>query len=88
MNRRTRIVVAILTFVALAYLVAPAFLKLGKLKAQKKELLAEIRELSGQNQVLENELRLLKEDPVYLEYITRKKFKKAKPGEIIYQIVD
>lgn len=88
MNRRSRIIVAIVTFIAVAYLVAPAFFKLAKLKHQRKELSQEIRELNARNQKLENELRLLREDPVYLEYIARKKFKKAKEGEVIYRIVD
>ena len=71
-------------------------------KAAKKFLVDEINEewrkglepaLTGawdsdaRNRVLENELRLLKEDPVYVEGVARRLFRKSKEGEVIYKIV-
>ena len=51
--------------------------------SMEKELL----ELKRKNAELEFELRLLCDDPVYLERVARRKFNKAKEGEIVYKIV-
>ncbi len=71
----------------LAYLFVPVTLKLNKLKHQSADLETEIRTLTARNQVLENELKLLKSDPVYIEYTARKTFNKSKEGEVIYKLV-
>ena len=73
--------------VALAYILIPKFWKVHELNQQKSELEQEIRHLSTHNQLLENELRLLKEDPVYIEHMARRKFRQAKEGEVIYKLV-
>jgi len=86
MNTKTFVGLVVLA-VVLLYLFVPAAMKLNKLKSQKSELQQDIQSLSAKNQVLENELRLLKEDPVYREYIARKTFKRAKEGEIVYKFV-
>ena len=72
----------------LLYLFLPVSLKLKKLKAQFADLEADIQRLSARNQVLENELRLLKTDPVYVESVARKTFNKSKDGEVIYKLVE
>jgi len=72
----------------LAYLIIPIFWKVHRLKDQKSVLEEELRVLGTKNQILASELRLIREDPIYLENIARKKFKKAKEGEIVYQIID
>ena len=36
---------------------------------------------------LPEELRMLREDPVYVEKVAREKFRKAKQGEIVYKVV-
>ena len=38
-------------------------------------------------EALEYELRLLKDDPVYLEKVARAQFNKAKEGEVVYKVV-
>ena len=86
MKARTRILWITLAAI-LIYLLAPKFWKVHELKDQKTQLEEEIRQLSSRNQVLENELRLLKEDPVYIEHIARKKFRQAKEGEVVYKLV-
>jgi cell division protein FtsB len=58
-----------------------------KLSARSENLEKELSQLKYQNLALENELRLLKNDPVYLEKVAREKFKKAKQGEIVYKVV-
>jgi len=86
MKTRT-ITIWVVLVAALLYLMVPIFWKVHKLKGQQTNLEEEIRQLSTKNQVLERELRLLKEDPVYMEYIARKKFRQAKEGEVVYKLV-
>ena len=68
-------------------LLAPRFLQVQKLRARSSDLENELRALKKQNEMFEMELRLLKDDPVYLEKVARAKFNKAKEGEIVYKIV-
>ena len=65
----------------------PKVFHVTKLEARSRNLESEIRKIRMENQALENELRLLKEDPVYLEKVAREKFNKAKQGEIVYKVV-
>jgi cell division protein FtsB len=66
---------------------APKVVHVAKLEARSRNLENEIHRIRSENQALENELRLLKEDPVYLEKVAREKFNKAKQGEIVYRVV-
>jgi cell division protein FtsB len=59
-----------------------------QLEQQRGQLQNDIRSLYERTKTLENEVRLLKDDPIYIEHIARKKFRKAKEGEVIYKIVD
>ena len=68
-------------------LLAPRVLQISKLNERSKNLEAEIQKLKTDNQSLENTLRLLREDPVYLEKMGREKFNRAKQGEIVYKVV-
>ena len=70
----------------LAYLFVPVIFKVQKLRYESAELDLEIQRLSAKNQTLRNELRLLKDDPVYIEHVARRTFKKAKEGEVIYRV--
>lgn len=70
----------------LACLFVPVIFKVQKLKHESAGLDFEIQRLSTRNQTLRNELRLLKDDPVYIEHVARRTFKKAKEGEVIYRI--
>ena len=55
--------------------------------SSKSGLETELRKLQEENLKLENELRLLRQDPVYLEKVARRKFNKAKENEIVYKVV-
>ena len=79
--------IGVIIVALLMYLLIPAFWKVYKLNVQKSELEAEIRDLSAKNQVLELKLKLLRDDPVYVEYMARKKFRQAKEGEVVYKLV-
>ncbi len=52
-----------------------------------RNLELELRKLKTENATLENEIKLLRLDPVYLEKIARTKFKKARENEIVYKVV-
>lgn len=72
---------------ALVWLFVPAYLKVQRLESKKQELESEVASLSARNQKLQNELRLLKSDPVYIEHVARKTFNKSKEGEVVYKLV-
>ena len=80
-----------LVFLVLVFLfvvlLAPRMLQVENLKVRSRDLEIELKKLQTQNLLLENELRLLRDDPVYLEKVAREKFNKAKQGEIVYKIV-
>ena len=71
----------------LAILFTPRFIQIHKLQTRSDNLTAELKKIQLENARLENELRLLREDPVYLEKVAREKFNKARQGEIIYKVV-
>lgn len=73
--------------VVLGWLFTPAVSKLVRLNQKAVELEDDIKRLMVENRVLENEMKLLNEDPVYVERVARRLFRKAKEGEIIYRIV-
>jgi cell division protein FtsB len=68
-------------------MLAPKLYRLYRLSERSGKLDLELRQLRLQNQRLESEIRLLREDPVYLEKVAREKFNKAKQGEIVYKVV-
>jgi cell division protein DivIC len=68
-------------------LLTPRVLEVQRLRERSEKLDRELRDLKKQNDMLEVELRLLKDDPVYLEKVARNQFNKAKEGEIVYKVV-
>ncbi len=72
----------------LVYAFVPIAIKVYKLRDQETALKKDVHNLITQKMALENELRLLKEDPVYVEMIARRTFNLAKEGEVVYQFVD
>lgn len=72
----------------LVYSFAPIAVKVYKLRTQEAALKQDVRDLVKQKMALQNELMLLREDPVYVEMIARRTFNLAKEGEIVYQFVD
>ena len=68
-------------------LLTPRFLQVQKLRERSENLARELRDMKKENDRLETELRLLRDDPVYLEKVARAQFNKAKEGEIVYKVV-
>ena len=73
--------------VLFAFLLVPRVLQVQKLRDRSTDLQNELLALKKQNDALETELRLLKDDPVYLEKVARFQFNKAKEGEVVYKVV-
>jgi len=67
--------------------ITPKIFEINKLEERSQNLEEETRRLKAQDEALETELRLLRDDPVYIEKVAREKFNKAKAGEIVYKVV-
>ncbi len=74
-------------FILFVIFLMPKVVQVGQLQARSDNLTQELQRLRVENKRLETELRLLREDPVYLEKVARHKFNKAKDGEIVYKVV-
>lgn len=68
-------------------LLMPRLIQIRQLQIRSSNLDKELIQLKARNQKLELELRMLRDDPVYLEKVAREKFNKAKEGEIVYKVV-
>jgi len=62
-------------------------IQVRSLRERSESLEKDLVNLKKQNEALEYELRLLKDDPVYLEKVARAQFNKAKEGEVVYKVV-
>ena len=79
--------VFIILGVLFALLLVPRVTQVQKLRERSEGLQRELITLKKQNDALAYELRLLKDDPVYLEKVARSQFNKAKEGEVVYKVV-
>ena len=80
-------VLFILLFVLFVIFIIPRLAQIQALQKRSDNLEREIARLKAQDASLEGELRLLRDDPVYIEKVAREKFNKAKEGEIVYKVV-
>ena len=80
-------VVFLLLAAAFVALIVPRMLQVHDLQQRSDDLEKQLRELKKQNDAFEGELRLLRDDPVYLEKVARRQLNKAKEGEIVYKVV-
>ena len=80
------VVFAVLVAVFAAFL-APRMVQVQKLRQRSEALEKDLKDLKQQNEQLELELRLLRDDPVYIEKVARAQLNKAKEGEIVYKVV-
>jgi cell division protein DivIC len=87
MKRPATAVLFTVAVAGFAAAVAPRAMQIESLKARSQRLEKELVEVRVNNAKLEQELRLLRDDPVYLEKVARDKFNKAKEGEIVYKVV-
>ena len=87
MKKPVTAVFFILLFILFIIFISPKIAKVENLKERSRNLEEEVTRLRIQNRDLETELRLLRDDPVYVEKVAREKFNKAKEGEIVYKVV-
>ncbi|MBI4432929.1 MAG: septum formation initiator family protein [Candidatus Omnitrophica bacterium] len=87
MRKPASFIIFLLLAIVFLIVLTPKVLHVRSLGQRSDRLAEEIKKLELQNQLLERELRLLREDPVYLEKVAREKFNKAKEGEIVYRVV-
>ena len=70
----------------LLYIFLPGYLRWEVINERFKEYREKNEELSEENLKLKKEIWALKNDPLYIEEITRKELGYAKEGEVIYEI--
>ena len=87
MKKPATAVIFVLLFGLFIVLLAPRMVQVQSLRKRSENLDKDLRRLKKENQFLEYELKLLRDDPVYLERVARQKFNKAKEGEIVYKVV-
>ena len=86
-KRPSSIVMFVLVVVLCVVLLTPKFIQVMELNQRSQNFEMDLKKLRYQNRLLERELKLLQEDPVYLEKVAREELSKAKQGEIVYKIV-
>lgn len=64
------------------------YLKYMKLKNKKTQLGKDIKNIEAKNTALKADLKLLKENPFYLEKYARENFGMAKPDEYVFTYDD
>lgn len=65
----------------------PGYSKVQELKDTNRDLEVKIKKLYKENLLLQEELKLIAEDPVYQEQMAREKMGLVRPGEIPIKIV-
>ncbi len=89
--RIRRIVFYTLIFLSFIYILSSlvfgdmGLIKYMELYNKKTKLEASIKEINQENQLLKEQIKLLKEDPFFKEKYAREEFGLAKPDEYIFQ---
>jgi len=65
----------------------PGYTKLQELRDKARDLGTKVKKLSIENMLLQEELRRIKNDPVYQEKILREKMGVVRKGEVPVKIV-
>ena len=89
--KKRRLIFYTIVFLSLLYLVISftfgdtGFLKYRELGEKKSQLAREIKELETRNSRLKSEVKLLKEEPFYIEKHAREDFGMARPDEYVFK---
>jgi len=89
--RIRRIIFYTLIFLSFIYIISSlvfgdmGLIKYIELYKKKNHLEASIKEINQENQLLKEQIKLLKEDPFFKEKYAREEFGLAKPDEYIFQ---
>ncbi len=87
MKRQAALLLSLLIAAVFILFLVPKMLHVHTLETRQKNLETELRRLQLEDQRLDNELRMLRSDPVYIEKVARDKLNKVKEGEIVYKVV-
>ncbi|MDD5449146.1 MAG: septum formation initiator family protein [Candidatus Omnitrophica bacterium] len=66
----------------------PGYSKFQELAQKNRYLEEQMRQTRISNERLKDEIKRMREDPVYVEKIARDKLRVTKKGEVIYKIVE
>jgi cell division protein FtsB len=89
--KKRRLIFYTIMFLSALYLVISftfgdaGFLRYRSLGEKKNQLARELNEIDSRNARLRSEVKLLKEDPFYIEKHAREEFGMAKPDEYIFK---
>ena len=87
MKKPASVVVFALVILLFVTLLMPKIARIAQLRERSENLEQQLLRLKAQNKAYETELRLLRDDPVYVEKVAREKLSKAKEGEIVYRVI-
>jgi cell division protein FtsB len=65
----------------------PGFSKLQELRDKNRDMTEKIKRLIVENSLLQEELKLVKDDPVYQEKIAREKLGVVRKGEVPIRVI-
>ena len=71
----------------LVFIYFPTLMKMYDLHKKNEDYARQIQEMKQKNIDLTEELRMLNDDPMYLEKVAREKMGLTKEGEVIYKIM-
>ena len=83
--RRAFWILGVAVFLLIVFL--PGYTKLQELKDKNRDLEAKIKKYRIENSLLQEELRLTKDDPLYQERIAREKMGVVRKGEVPIRIM-
>jgi len=68
------------------FIFLPSYTKMQDLQETNRDFARQIEYLKAKQARMEEEKRLLEEDPEYLEKVAREKMRLIKEGEVVYKI--
>ncbi len=83
--RRAFWILGIAVFLLIVFL--PGYTKLQELKDKNRDLETKIKKYKVDNSLLQEEIRLIKDDPLYQEKIARQKLGVVRKGEVPIRII-
>ena len=73
--------------IVLFSLFLPSYTKMQDLEEKNRKYQKQVEQLVKKNYQLQEEKKMLDEDPVYLEKVAREKMGLIREGEVIYKII-
>ena len=65
----------------------PGYTKLQELRDKNRDMTVRIKKLVVENSLLQEELKLVKDDPVYQEKIARERLGVVRKGEVPFRVI-